>query len=821
MNKISLKSAWPYAVAILIMILVNVVFFLPQLQGEMIRQGDIVLGKERVHAVKEYQKANGKTYIWNPAIFGGMPLLDQAPSSGNLIFRAYSLLKIGFDEPIGLYLAGMIMGFIMFLALGFNPWYSLLFSIPMVFATDNLILWEAGHNSKIRTLIFTPLLIAGVLNIFERKKYLLGGILLAVGFSMSTTTRHPQMTYYIMLVFMIYGFVFLGQTIKTKDWRHLGIGTGLATLAIILGMATSTTKLWSLYNYSHDTMRGKSILATASSEPQSSSEVDGLEWTYAMQWSNELKDIAATYIPGFAGGGSGEKVGTSSNVYRTYKMEHAPLYWGKLPITSGPNYLGASVYFLFLLGLLMKKGNVKWWLGIGLVWMIILSMGSNFSILNKFIFNYFPLYSKFRAPSSVLSIASFFLPLLGAYGLKEFLTNKKTKSKKKKAERAATKRKKLFIAGGISLVIPLFFALAGTSIFDFSAQSDARLTSQGADITPFIKDRKALFTQDCWRTVMIVLVLCGLLFANHKGKISEHLTLIGVGIVILIDLCGVNFRYISHDDYQPSRLLESDIVARDVDKQILATEKERHTYRVYDLTSSQPFSSSTGAPFHNVIGGYSPVKMQRIDDLISRHLRKVNRSALDMLNVKYIIAPGSDNRPSVQQSPGACGPAWYVRDVDLVSTPNEEIDALSGLPVKTKAVMLDKDFPGYTNGLAPHTDASAQVTITSYEPDIISYQTSSSQEGMIAFSEIWFGPNKGWQAYIDDEPVDHVRLNYVLRGLRVPAGSHKVRFEFSPASVRLGEGVSYASSAILLLLIGGLIFKTYRDSTSPISVIED
>ena len=812
MNQI-FKNSWPYIVAILAIIVINMIVFFPQLQGEQVSQVDIQQGKARTKIVKEYEAANGKAYYWNPAVFGGMPRLANPPSEGNLIIKTYQMMRLGFDEPLGLYIAGTLLCFIMFLSLGFNVWYSLLFSIPMILATDNLILWEAGHNSKIRTLIFTPLILAGVLNIFEKKRYALGFILLAFGFALSTATRHPQMTYYILLVLMIYGFVVLYKTIKNKSWRHFAMGTGLVLLAGLLGMGTSTTKLWSMYEYSDATMRGKAILSSDSGPSTSNAKKDGLEWEYAMQWSNGPKDLVATFIPGFVGGGSGEKVSTKSESYKALRIDRAPLYWGNLPVTSGPIYLGASVWFLFILGLFTVKGNIKWWLGLATLWMLLLSMGDQLSILNKPLFDYLPLYSKFRAPQSVLNIASFFLPILGAYGLLEFLKRTKTKSKKKKkaiAGNSLVKRKQLLYTSGICLALPVLFGIMGSSLLGFEAPGDARYAQQNVDITPFIQDRKALMSGDSWRTAMIIVALSGLLFAYYKEKVGEKVVLLGVGLIIILDLFGINSRYLGYDRFEPARSIASEITERPVDSQILAIEKDRSQYRVHDVTLRNPWSASSTSAFHHTIGGYSAIKMQRTNDLISRHLMRNNMAVMNMLNTKYFITPGENRELRVQQNPNAAGVAWYVRDVQLVNSPDEEINALNNLDVQSKAVLLGSEFPGYTDGLTTHNDSLAAVILAEYEPDALTYRVSSSQEGLIVFSEIWYGPDKGWQAYIDGTPVDHVRVNYALRGLRVPAGDHEVKFIFNPKSVRQGEVVSYASSAILILLLLGLIFTEVR-----------
>ncbi|MDG2450613.1 MAG: hypothetical protein P8M34_13285 [Saprospiraceae bacterium] len=519
----------PHLIALLTIILVNVIYFFPQIQGKKIEQIDIVSSGQATTALAKYQKDNDRTYLWNPAQFGGMPVLAGAPSKNNLIFHGYKVLKAGFGEPIGMFIAGSLLAYLMLVLLGVNPWLSMFFSLAMILTTSNVILWEAGHNSKIRTLIFTPLLIGGILSIFENKKYALGFILTSLGFAFSFFTRHPQMTYYILLVFMIYGFVVLFQTIKSKDWSHFIKGTLIVIAAVLLGGSTSTTKLWSLYDYSKVTMRGESILkSSGATNTASSSEVDGLAWDYAMQWSNDTKDLMATYIPGFVGGGSGEKVSTKSDSFKRYNFKKAPLYWGNLPFTVGPMYLGASLLFLFVFALFVVKGNIKWWLGLGAFWMAILSMGRNAEIINKFIFDVFPFYSKFRAPQSVLNIAPFFIATLSAIGLNQFLKTKFNSKKYKEKNQKRYTKPLLYsyaICGGLALIV----ALIGPSLFDFSAPVDARYTQQGVDVSAFLNDRKSLMRADAFRTFVIVSLIAGLMYGFIKLKVNKSIV---IGVIL-------------------------------------------------------------------------------------------------------------------------------------------------------------------------------------------------------------------------------------------------------------------------------------------------
>ena len=809
----SVKSLIPHLIAVLTIVLINVVYFFPQIEGKVINQVDIVSSGQASAALGEYQEKNNKTYLWNPAQFGGMPVLAGPPSKNNLVFHAYKFLRVGFGEPIGMFIAGSILSYILLVILGVNPWLSLIFSIAMMLTTSNVILWEAGHNSKIRTLIFTPLLIGGILSIFEKRKYALGFILLSLGFAFSFYTRHPQMTYYILLVFMIFGFVTLYKTIRSKDWSHFIKGTLLVLAAGLLGASTSATKLWSLYDYSKSTMRGESILKSeGNSNTASSSEVDGLAWDYAMQWSNDTKDLLATFIPGFVGGGSGEKVSTNSESFKRYNLRNAPLYWGKLPFTVGPMYLGASLLFLFVLGLFVVKGNIKWWLGLGAIWMAILSMGRNAEFINMLIFEYFPFYSKFRAPQSVLNIAPFFIAVLSALALNQFF-NTRFNSKKYKERNQKKFIKPLMISFGICGGLALLSGLIGPSLFDFSANTDPRYAQQGFDISTFMNDRKSLMRSDSFRSFIIIGLIAGVMYAYLKLKISKPIAIAAIGIVILFDVIGIDLRYLGHEKYVNKTSYNQNFTERPVDQQIKNLEPRRELYRVQDLTIDT-YNSSRASSAHNTIGGYDPAKMQRVEDLKLRYFARNNMQVLNMMNTKYFIVPGQDGQPTVQQNPGALGPAWFVENIQRVTTPNEEIDALGTINTATTAVVLEAEFGDYLSGLSSGIDSSASITLSDYEPDRLMYNTTSNREMLAVFSEMWYGPNKGWQAYLDGVPVDHIRANYALRAMRVPAGNHEIVFEFKPRPYYMGERISLLGSILLILCVLGYIYMTYRDIKS-------
>lgn len=810
-----LKKVLPHLISVLVILIINVAYFFPQLHGKVIQQSDIVLSQQKTKLLKEYNKSNNETYLWNPAQFGGMPILANPPSNKNIIYKFYEALKLGFGEPIGLYVAGCLLSYLCFILLGFSPWLSLMFSFPAMYATGNLILWEAGHNSKVRTLLFTPLLIAGVLNIFEKRKYLLGFILLAIGFSFSFYTRHPQMTFYILLVFMIYGIIVLVQTIKEKDWTHFLKGAGVVVAAIVLGLATSATKTWSMYDYSKVTMRGDNILIPDNANDESSSsKVDGLAWDYAMQWSNGFGDIMSMAIPGFAGGGTGESVGTDSASYKNYRIRNAPLYWGKLPFTVGPLYQGISIIFLFVLGLFVVKGNLKWWLGIGLIWMILLSMGKHFEILNRLMFDYFPFYSKFRAPQTVLNTASFFIVILAAFAFREITTEPKLSGKKKAKKVKSPFEKPTLITFGILGGATLLLGLVGSGMFDFASLGDGRYSQQGINLDHLIADRQSLFRADSFRSLAIVFFLAGSIFAFLKGKINKYILYALTALIIVIDLFGAGLRYLDHDKFVTKSRYNQNFAEREVDKQIKSLEPNKYGYRVHDLTISS-FMSAQASAFHHTIGGSDAVKMQRIEDLVNVHLAAgQNLGVFNMLNTKYFIVPGQDNNPQVQTNPEAYGNAWFVSNIKNVNTPNDEINALADTDLQSTAVVLASEFPGYTDAIAQGANPQGTIKIAAYEPDRIVYNASSANGGLGVFSEMWYGPKKGWQAYIDGNPSDHIRVNYALRGLNIPAGNHEVVFEFKPKSYYLGETISLIASLILLGLVVWFGFVLYKSQTS-------
>ncbi len=798
--KESLKALIPHFVSIAIILLVITVYFFPQVQGKILDQGDLIQSRAKVQALNEYQERDGIRYLWNPSQFAGMPFLYAVPAKSNLLEYIGKASKLGMGEAIGTFFSLSLFCYILFLFMGVNRWLALGLALATALSTNNIILWKTGHYSKILTLVYTPIIIMGLMMLYDKRKYLLGFGVFSLGLGLSLFARHPQMSYYLFMALLCYGIYEIYILLKDKDWKHFMKASILVILAAALSVGSSASKLWSLNEHKESSMRGGPVLAVGSEDSQSTDTKAGLEWDYAMQWSNGWKDVVATFIPGFVGGGTSEHVGTDSETFKRMRIKRAPLYWGSLPFTEAPSYLGAVMIFLFLFSFLLIKSQHKWWILGSVILIFLLSGGKNFSIVNKFFFDYLPLFSSWRAPSSAVSVAVFLIPLMICLGMKEMLQLDRLKSGQI-ANPWVTKI--LYLSLGVTAGLCLIFVLIGSSIFSFESSGDPRYAQQGLDISAFISDRKTMLRNDAFRSFVFIMLAGGLVWLWIKGKVKSVTMSLALMTLMIIDFIGVDLRYLSSSDYQTQRAASQVYNMRNVDEQIKNIENERGSYRVLDVPN---FGSSMGSYYHNTIGGYDAVKMRRYQDLIDHHISKNNVSVLNMLNTKYIITRSSEGVDQLQQNPGALGPAWLVNRIVNVNSPNEEIDALSTFDPKEEAVILSSEFTGYLDNLSLPGDVGATIEMVSYNPDNIEYQFSSSSEELAVFSETWFGHDKGWKVTVDDKESEFIRANYDLRAMRIPSGEHTIKFQFRPRSFYLGEKISLLSSGLILLLLGIAIY---------------
>jgi hypothetical protein len=510
--------------------------------------------------------------------------------------------------------------------------------------------------------------------------------------------------------------------------------------------------------------------------------------------------VAETFtllIPNFHGGASQGALTTDSETYQAIKrapnakqlIKQLPLYWGSQPFTSGPTYAGSIVIFLFILGLLFVKSEMRIWLLLATILSIMLAWGKNFMPLTDLFLDYFPGYNKFRAVSMILVIAEFTLPLLGFIALNKFLISDKSENEKKKPLQIA-----FYIVGGLSL----FFALLPSLFFDFVGSQDASLAKSGWPVEALQSDRAGLLSADAWRSFIFIALTFGVLWMFLKNKLQSKYVILIVGVLIMADMWTVNKRYLNDDHFARKRKVEKPYQATQADQQILRDINPN--FRVFNQSVST-FNDASTSYFHKSIGGYHGAKLKRYQELIENHISKGNMAVLNMLNTKYFITP----KGQAQQNPAAMGNAWFVNTVNIVTNADAEIAALNGFNPSTTAIVDTRFSDQIINDL---DNTSANITLTEYKPNYLKYNSNSTIDGIAIFSEIYY--DKGWNAYVDGKLSPHFRANYVLRGMQIPKGNHSIEFKFEPSTYKTGETISLASSIILLLLLAFVSFKEIK-----------
>jgi hypothetical protein len=797
--------------AVLVFLILSIMYFLPQLQGKVLQQSDLLSGKAMTHEAVTYQEKLHRPMLWTNSMFGGMPTYQMsAPQKNNMIKWVDKVHQLFISRPIGYFLAAMIGCYIVLLCLGAGHWPSMLGAIAFGLTTNQISLYETGHMSKFMTIVYSSYVIAGGILAYQ-KKYIMGGVVFALGMGLSLFNNHIQMTYYLGLFMILYVILAFVLAIKRKDIPSFAKASGILVLGLLLAIGASSSKLWTTYEFSKDTMRGGAVLETPVDANGISTKSGGLNWDYAMQWSNGVKDAIAMLIPRAAGGSNSEKLSANAKVAQDLRSKGVnpnfgmPLYFGSLPFTSGPSYIGASVLFLFVFGLFYMRPSLRWWiLGVAIL-TVLMSMGKHFALLNRPLFDLLPMYNKFRAPSSILSVTALIIPMGAALGLGGFM-----KGHQKSFQRP------IWIALGVVGGICLLMAILAPSMISFTGPTDERLAAQGWNIDALKADRKAALIADAWRSFIWVLLCSAVIWVYHQGKIKQWLLLSGLALFIIADLWAVGRRYISADDFVSPRTVDAVFEPRNVDTDILR-DPELY-YRVHDITAD-PFNSAMASYYHKTIGGYSPAKFQRYQDLIDRYISKGNMNVFNMLNTRYFILEDEKKNPFVRPNPSAMGNSWFVDDIVMVNSNREELDALDSSDLQ-KNVFVHKEWSNEVTGFDPVKAGS--IKLTSYAPDELIYQSSAPSEQLAVFSDIWYGPDKGWQAYIDDKEVSHFRADYALRAMRIPSGDHQIKFRFNPTSYHVGEIISLIFSLLIisLLLYGLYGWLTTAAPITPVAVPE-
>lgn len=802
-----------YIVALVVFITVACTYCLPALEGKVVHAGDNISWMGMSQEVRQYTKDTGDHSFWTGSMFSGMPNYQIGGGhyeSSDWLKPLKRIVNRGQGSApwaLGIY---FVCFFLMMRAFGINKWLSIVGSLATGLSTYFLIILAAGHNTKPTSIALISVVAGGVYLIF-RKQYGLGVVLtmlcVALGYGV-----HPQMSYYLFMMIGLFYIAELYIHIKEKRYKDLAVATVLFFGSMFIGLGTGTANTFVNMEYAEQTMRGgHSDLVKAN---DAENKTKGLDLDYATQWSYGIDESLSFLIPGIKGGASTYNVGTDSELYKSLVKQgvprqsaaqfctNVPLYWGDQPFTAGNVYMGAIVCFLFVLGLLIVKGPYKWAILAATLFSIFLAWGHNFMPLTEFFFKYFPMYSKFRAVSSILIVAEIAMPLLGFLAIKQLMDGGIAKEKAVKS---------IYIATGVTAGICLFIALFGGAIFDFTAPVDAGFASQlpGFAYEGILAEREALMKGDAWRSFLFIVLASATLWAFVKGKLKWGYMVAILGVLVVTDLWPINKRYFNDDAFVTQKNNKAVFQMQPYEKQILQ-DKDPH-FRVFNLTANT-FNDARTSYYLKSIGGYHAAKLRRYQDLIDQHISKMNMNVIGMLNAKYfIISDKKSGQPKVQRNPYAMGNAWFVDTLQVVNNANEESDALNYIDLHTTAV-LDKEFAGYVEDFTPGYDSTATVHLTKYTPRYLDYEYTAGKPGTIVFSEIYYP--YGWKATIDGNPVDIYRVNYMLRAINVPAGTHNIHMEFDPDSVKKGDTIAMVCIiimySIILLVIGLAVFRAVR-----------
>ena len=818
------KSLIQHLIAIVIMIAVAFIYSYPALQGNKLAAGDTIHWMGMSEEARAWYEKTGENPMWSNSMFGGMPTVTHyMRGKTNLIYPIQEALTDMLPLPVPFFLLAMISFYILMMSWRVNRWIAIAGAVAFAFASYNLQIIAAGHNTKMFSIGYMPLVLAGMHWIYNRK-YLIGAGAALVGLALMISNAMYQIDYYLMFILVGFGIGYFVQAIKENTLKDFAISTAIMIVVGLVAVGPSLDQLMLTKEYTTTTMRGGQSELTLDKGAKKSD--GGLDKEYAFQWSQAIGETFTLLVPNLYGGGSRTDVGTSSSTYEAVSSlageqsaeqfsKNASTYWGPQPFLSGPVYFGAILIFLMVLGLFLIDNRLKWvMLSLG-VFGIMLSWGRHFSGLNYFLFDHLPMYNKFRTPSMAMVIPGLTFCLLGIWALHDYLSDKWGEG-----QLMSALKKSLIITGGLCIV----FGLGSRFFMDFKGENDGNLKNQLIQMTgnneqagtkiynALVEDRPGLAAKDGIRSLLFILLAAGLLWMFAKRKLDAQKVALGVGVLIAIDLLSIGMRYLDKDNYQASDAFEAMFNPRPVDLQL--KQDPDPYYRVMDLTTD-PYNDAMGAYHHKLIGGYHPAKMESYQDLINHQLfgGKMNAEVLNMLNMKYLIFNGQNNQPTVQPNINACGNGWFVAQVKIVENADEEMLALNAenlgdtaqvqnpFRAKQMAIVQKKHWKGNTNSY--DLDSSASIKLTKYGLNNLEFESKNNKDGFAVFADIYYP--LGWKAFVDGKETEIVKTNYLLRGLNLPAGNHKIEFKFHPDTYFKWNTPSLISSIlILLVLLGGI-----------------
>ena len=828
------KNIWIHVGMVAAMLAVSLIYFSPALGGKIVKQGDIQSYEAMIKETTDFHEQTGEYAHWNSAMFSGMPGYQvggnpPVKSVYQPMRQVGTLGFLGMDRNAGVLFFYLIGFYIALMALGCKPWLSLVGALAFGLGSYNIIIIEAGHITKAWSLAMAAPILAGMILCLRKpregkdkwKDWLWGGILFTLALGLQLLCNHIQITYYTVIGAVLLGITYAVVSLKQRYFKEFLIAVGILIAGAAISFACNSRNLMVSQEYANVTMRGGNELTVTPDDlyhngnPSKQNTSNGLDINYAFSWSYGIGETYTLLVPGAMGGGSRELINSDEcQFYNTFMQRYydpvrqpypwgedrAPLYWGGQPGTSGPVYFGAIIFMLFLMGMMVVKGADRWWILAATLISIMLSWGLNFLWLNEWVFNNLPLYNKFRTPSMALVLTNVCMVLMAVLTLKHIFNPKNTEADRKRILRS------LYISAGCLLTLIL-----GVMIFaslNFTAPGEQYPDDLMAGLR---SDRESLFMGDSWRSIIFILLAATTIWLYAKQKIKNSgVVLAIVGVLIVIDLWGIDRRYLNNDNFIDKEDTELSMAKaaeykEDVVDQMAAQLGDTN-YRVYNLYGRNPFNLSYPSAFHHQIGGYSAVKMSRYQNLIDFYINYGNMNVFNMLNTRYIVTP----QGQVEVNPGALGCCWLVDSLKTVTTVNEEILALNDFNPATTAVVNTKEFPDMAK-FSSTSDNNDFIRIehqTPYNPDYLKYRSHTASTRLAVFSEIYYAPD--WRVYIDEKPVDHFRVNYVLRGLVIPAGDHVIEFRNEAPLFHKMDTINILASVVLVLLIGGAIFLVYR-----------
>lgn len=794
--------------AILGFIALSLLYFYPVLQGKEILQSDIVQYTGMAREMNEFRDEFKDESYWNNSVFGGMPTYQLgAKYPHNYIKQLDHTLRF-LPRPADYLFLYFIGFYILLCSLRIRPLLAFLGALLFGFSTYLIIIIGAGHNAKAHAIAYMPMLVAGVIMVF-RKNYWLGGILTFLAAALEINANHFQMTYYLLMLLVIIGVYFTIEAFKNKEVKSWGISAITLIFTAVLAVGVNATNLLATSEYAEFSTRSKSDLTL---NPDGSTKVttNAMTHEYITEYSYGIFETFNLLSPRILGGGSGENIGTDSHTYQfVYQLlanngydpsqalqfsQNAPTYWGDQPIVAAPAYIGAIVVFLAVLALFIEKRKIKYIFITGAVLSIVLSWGKYFPLTDLLI-DYFPLYNKFRAVASIQVIAELCIPVLAVLGLHTYLSANK--------EEQFKALKNASITFGVCVLI-LFL---GYLTLSFEANNDMYYAQMFGDqgygfIEALIADRKAMYLSDVVRTTLLGMLCVGMLYALNIQRISPKVALIAIGAVGILDLITVDWKYVNTENFVASHQVKQPFQPTEAD---LLVQKDTGYFRVFEQQGA--FNSSRAAFFHQSLGGYHAAKPKKVQELMDYQIANQNVEILNMYNVKYILTTDENGQMIPLENPNANGNAWFVQEILTANSADETMELMKNFDSKRSAI-VDKDFATKLENIYV-IDSLASIQLVQNHPNHLIYKSTNAQDGLAVFSENYYP--KGWKVTIDGNPTEMLEVNYTLRGLSIPKGTHTIEFKFEPDVVKKGSNIAFIFSIIsFIFILTGIYFMNKK-----------